>query len=306
MGGITYFTDIKEYVDNKIIYPFSSITKDFFLFTPEVRFVDEDLIRRLRSYGMESEKDYFAMNHLPAKAGDRRSNFYGNVAELKTDVDVVFLGYNSKVVVEENIRFPKGFSMKIGSNTNLHIGKNTVFSPNGFTLFNHTDLLIGEGCIIAGMEIFINEYSSVLMGNNCSFQTGRLRTGRNKRIEIGNDIMASWDVIFLPYAGHLMWDVETGKCINNTTGEQQISVVIEDHVWLGGECVLAENTRIGSGSIVAYRAFAKGIYPNNCVIGGLPGKVIKKDIAWTRANVSYDEHKDYSNIPEGWRQRTIL
>ncbi len=143
-----------------------------------------------------------------------------------------------------------------------------------------------------------------MMGNNCSFQTGRLRTGRNKRVEIGHDIMASWDVVFLPYAGHLMWDVETGKCFNNTLGEQELSVVIEDHVWLGGECVLAENTHIGSGSIVAYRAFTNREYPNNCVIGGLPGKVIKQNIAWSRNNVSTDEVRDYANIPESWRQFT--
>ena len=255
---------------------------------------------------MEPEKDFFAMNHLPAKAGDERSRFYGNVAELKTEVKVIFTGYNSKVVVEENVKFPKNFSMMIGSNTNLHIGKNTFFSPHGFKLFNHTDLIIGESCIIGGMEIFINEYSSVCMRKNCTFQTGRLRTGRNKKVEIGNDIMASWDVIFLPYAGHLMWDVISGKPLNNTRGVQETSVVIGDHVWLGGECVLAENTHIGSGSIVAYRAFAKGTYPNNCVIGGLPGKVIKRNIAWTRANVSYDEMKDYADIPEAWRQRTDL
>lgn len=304
-GGVTYFTDLIKFSNNNTIYPLSEINKNFFLFIPEKRLCDEQFAQRLQSYGLEEGEDYFAMKHLPFAAGDGRNDLYGNVYEMKTKARIYFTGYNSRIVIEDDVKLPSDFSIVLGRNSSLHIGKNVVFRPRSLRLGNDIDFSIGESTKIVGMDVFINSCSSVSIGSRCTFQTGKLRTGRNQRIEIGNDIMASWDIIFLPHDGHLIWDVKSGQPLNNTAGHQKRSVVIEDHVWLGGECVLAENTHIGSGSIVAYRAFAKGKYPNNCAIGGLPAKVIKKDIAWTRANVTENEERDFGSIPMEWRRPTV-
>lgn len=37
---------------------------------------------------------------------------------------------------------------------------------------------------------------------------------------------------------------------------------------------------VGLGSIV------KGTFPNNCIVAGVPAKIIKKDIAWERPHLS--------------------
>lgn len=135
---------------------------------------------------------------------------------------------------------------------------------------NHSDFVVGDCSMIQGLDIFINGLSSVIVGKSCSFQSGKLRTGRNQKIVLGDDIMASWDVTFLAHDGHLIWDLNFKRVQNNTVDEQRLSIEIGDHCWLGGECVIAGNTRLGNGSIVGYRSFVKGKFPNNCIVAGTP------------------------------------
>jgi hypothetical protein len=52
-------------------------------------------------------------------------------------------------------------------------------------------------------------------------------------------------------------------------------VRIGDDVWLGTKVVVTRGTDIGSQSIVAALAVARGEYPPRSVIAGVPGKVVK-------------------------------
>ncbi len=153
------------------------------------------------------------------------------------------------------------------------------------------------------MSIFINTDSVVEIGKGTTMQTGKLKTGRNQIVKIGEDCMFSWDIVFCPHDGHLIWDVNTGECINNTLGMKRESVVIGDHVWVGGETVFLSNTKIESGSICGYRSLVKGKIPNNCVVAGSPAKVIKKNVAWSRENISLNQD-DYYKIKQEYRKLT--
>ena len=168
---------------------------------------------------------------------------------------------------------------------------------------NETEFVVGKKVYVSGFNIFINSFSKVEIGNGCNFQTGKLRTGRNQKVVIGVECMFSWDIVLLAHDGHLIWDIGKEKFINNTVGDKRNSIVIGDHCWIGGETVIMPHTFIGSGSICGYRCMAKGKYPNNCIIVGQPGRVVKKDIAWMRRNVSYDD-KDILLIDEQYRKFT--
>lgn len=63
------------------------------------------------------------------------------------------------------------------------------------------------------------------------------------------------------------------------------------------------NTYIGSGAICGYRSLVKGKIPNNCIVVGSPAKIVRKDIAWSRENISYDD-RDFLIIHELYRQYT--
>ena len=142
--------------------------------------------------------------------------------------------------------------------------------------------LVQEGQISA--EEFYNQMFSYMIVN----QT-------NQEIIIGKDCMFSWDVVILAHDGHLIWTID-GKSINNTSGERNKSIILGDHIWIGGETAILPNTKIGDGVICGYRSLVKGNYPNNCIVCGAPAKIIKKNIAWSRQNVSFDEKGDFNKI----------
>ncbi len=42
------------------------------------------------------------------------------------------------------------------------------------------------------------------------------------------------------------------------------------------------NTDIADGSIIGAKSLVKNKFPNNCIAGGNPAKIIKTDVAWSR------------------------
>ncbi len=54
------------------------------------------------------------------------------------------------------------------------------------------------------------------------------------------------------------------------------SVRIEDNVWLGGSAMVLGGTRIGTGSVVAAGAVARGTIDSLVVVGGIPARTIRR------------------------------
>lgn len=304
IGPIDAYFTAKGLSDNTRVFGIKNINRDvYFLFIPDSVFCDDKKYKYFESLGLERKRDYFDLSHKAISQYDSDNSWYGNEADVKSPVKVLFSGYNSRVEIGENVRFPKNFVIKIGSDSELVVGSNTIFEPSSFVMKNQSVLRLGDNCIFDGLKIFINSMSKVDIGKGSTFQSGRLRTGRNSVIKIGEDCMASWDVVFLPRDGHLIWDVETEKPLNNTDEVNYLRV--GNHCWLGGESVLAQGTDLGSGSIVGYRSFVNNKFTNNVVVAGTPARVIKKNIAWSRKNYSENYSEDYLAIPEEYRKATI-
>jgi acetyltransferase-like isoleucine patch superfamily enzyme len=63
-------------------------------------------------------------------------------------------------------------------------------------------------------------------------------------------------------------------------------IVIGDHVWLGEGCVILGQSEVGAGSIVGMRSVVKGKMPNNCVVAGVPARIVRRNVAWERPHLS--------------------
>lgn len=66
---------------------------------------------------------------------------------------------------------------------------------------------------------------------------------------------------------------------NKRIDEQGIStqpVVIGDDVWIGANAVILPGVTVGSHSVVAAGAVVTKDVPENCVVGGVPAKIIKQ------------------------------
>ena len=102
-------------------------------------------------------------------------------------------------------------------------------------------------------------------------------------IRFGEDCMVSRRVSVQSNDGHDIFDVKTRQ---NTNATEEIAktrkIIVGDHVWIGQDVTVLYNTNIGSGSVVGAKSLVKGVFPNNCVLGGNPARLIKKDVAWSR------------------------
>lgn len=265
--------------------------------------------KRYLGMGYEYEKDVLWFQpkpeHICVESNSTEysyANKYGNRINSKSKANIEFCGINSFVDIGNNVKMPKEY-IRIGNGVRLIIKDNVNLSMAHFIFADNTNFEVEENVDLSKMEVFINNSSTVTIGKNTTMQTGKLRTGRNQKVVIGEDCMFSWDIVFCPHDGHLIWDINSKKCVNNTIGDQRESISIGNHVWIGGETVIMPNTYIGSGSICGYRSLVKGIVPNNCIVAGSPAAILKKDIAWSRTNISYND-QDFYKIPQEFRKLT--
>ena len=89
--------------------------------------------------------------------------------------------------------------------------------------------------------------------------------------------MLSGEIDFRTGDSHSILDL-SGKRINPSQDIQ-----VEDHVWIGTKVTCLKGTHIADHCIVAATAtLCKNYDVPHCIIGGVPGRILKKDVDWTR------------------------
>ncbi len=160
---------------------------------------------------------------------------------------------------------------------------------------------VSEHCIV--LNNFLGEYydcfdnhilvkercNVVIEGANSSANIEETKADRLK-ITLGNNaiIHVGKGTTFAEYC-HLIAnehtiilgkdDMLSTKVICDAT---QADIIIEDHVWVGYQAKVNGGAVIGEGSIVGARTVVNSIKPNNCIIVGETGRIIKRDICWER------------------------
>lgn len=81
-------------------------------------------------------------------------------------------------------------------------------------------------------------------------------------------------------------------------------IELGEHVWVGRRGLILggmKSTVIGDGSIVGAQSVVKGKFPNNVILAGTSAKIIKKDIAWSRKNMT-DNMEDCNGYTENTKE----
>lgn len=58
-------------------------------------------------------------------------------------------------------------------------------------------------------------------------------------------------------------------------GVSHKGIKIGNDCWIGAKATILDGSVIGNGCVVAAGAVVTGVFPDNCIIGGVPAKVIK-------------------------------
>ena len=53
-------------------------------------------------------------------------------------------------------------------------------------------------------------------------------------------------------------------------------IVLGNNIWVGSKVTFIDGSEVGDNCVVAAGAVVNGIVPNNCVIGGIPAKIIRE------------------------------
>lgn len=193
--------------------------------------------------------------------------------------------YNKKLNKESNRFSCEGLLI----NTHIRVcGKNNkIFIEKG-AIIKNTAICI-EGC-----------NNEIIIHNNVRFiESGRIRiwdsgnrleigentevvscffsiADNNTEIKLGKGCLLSANVIIRTSDGHSICNMN-GERINYGK-----SVYLKDRVWIGYGTTILKGSQIGADSVVGSNSLVAGINtPNNCVIAGIPAKVVKSDITWT-------------------------
>lgn len=147
--------------------------------------------------------------------------------------------------------------------SSLEVGGGGSFYSSGSFL-----ILDDESTLVIGQKVSIGSFYHIWLGE-CS------------KVTIGKECLFSQNLIMRSNDGHSIFDVETGRNINSTPEINKLKkIIIGNHVWVGIHCTVLYDTKIEDGSVIGSMSLVKGKIPNNCIVAGIPAKVIRKNIAW--------------------------
>lgn len=250
---------------------------------------------RLERYGYEAGKDYtYFADCVKKKRDGYFEDAHGNtVTGDYSDLDFCFLGYDSKIVIGENVGLAtshiyaqSGSLIELGPDSMyldscIYAYNNAVFRSGGSSEFNRLYAQVYDNSIVSIGEGFI--------GYSFPGKSFIIHSQPDTSVTIGKKCTFSYGISIMSQDGHSLFDVKTGKNINSTKEiSHSRSIVIGDHVWIGFDVSILYKTNVGSGSMIGANSVVKGNIPNNCVAVGSPAKVIRRDIAWGQINACED------------------
>lgn len=292
----------KEALKENYILDFSALqgkAGEYYLVSLD-RNYDDETYRKLNSFGYHETRDFVFRMIKPVVLVNydlSRGNYYdayGNSIEGFNAVigKVVFRGFNNHIVLGKNMSTAGNLHFDFCANGYVEIGDETRFNALNtfeFKVYNGcSTVIIGKQCRFRETlwRLFADEHNtSVTINDSCTFEANlEVHPNQGKKIIIGRDCMFSYDIDLWSGDGHAIFDVNTAKRINETgkAAAHKDMIVIGEHVWVGKKAFIMSGTNIGDGSIVGACSLVKGIFPNNCSVGGNPAKQIRTDIAWSR------------------------
>lgn len=141
---------------------------------------------------------------------------------------------------------------------------------------NSNQVVIGASTIVGSISI-LGSSSKVIIGDKVSAQHIVAIVEEGKNLLIGDRCLFSWGISIRTSDSHSILDLNSGKRLNPAG-----NVVFENDVWVGQEVLVLKNTYVSQNSVIASRAVLNASYPSNCIVGGIPAKIIKDNIRWVR------------------------
>lgn len=168
----------------------------------------------------------------------------------------------------------------IGTDNSIIIGKGSLIHKlELYVRGRDNSVEIGKSCIIG------HNCSIRIEGNGCNVSIGDGTTMTRDihicvqedgmSITIGKDCMFSNNIIVRTSDSHPIY--KDGQRINPAA-----PIVIGNHVWIAPETTILKGVVVGDNCILASKSLLTKSVPESCLVAGLPAKVVKTGVNWTR------------------------
>lgn len=127
----------------------------------------------------------------------------------------------------------------------------------------------GKFSFYYGSDIILFEDAKLHLGSGFCNSDVKIRC--KQKIEIGNDVAISHDVTIMDSDAHIL---------DGNENHHTLPVIIGNHVWIGTKALILKGVHIGDNAIIAAGAVVTKDVPANCVVAGVPAKVIKENVRW--------------------------
>ena len=177
-----------------------------------------------------------------------------------------------------NIVIWKPANCNVSNKANIFIEKRFIFNvpwnkrsrvPLGsLNVSQNAELSIGDVRVFSGSTLSVDGKFSMKSGyinNNCSIFC------RNQ-ITIGDDVVIAPEVIIR--------DSDQHQIVVGEMRPLSAPIQIGNHVWIGTRAIVLKGVRIGNNAVVAAGAVVTRDVPDNCLVAGVPARVIKNNITW--------------------------
>ena len=138
----------------------------------------------------------------------------------------------------------------------LNIGERTSVGRFGIIKVSGTLSQIGKGIVI-GKDVGIGDFCHI---------------GGAGGVTIGDDTIVGSYFSVHP-ENHLFSD--KSQLIRHQ-GVSHQGIVIGRNCWIGAKVTVLDGANVGDGCVIAAGAVVKGQFPDGCVIGGVPARILKK------------------------------
>lgn len=192
----------------------------------------------------------------------------GHAGENGQGLTHFLINGNSKIAISKSARIINKGVFRLG------IQRDDVFAserPCSLKMDDDSTLII-EG------SAFLSKSSSIMIGSGATLTFGdkvfmnvESRIICRKQIIIGKNSEIGWNVEICDSDFHYLSDAGYEKCE---------PIIIGDNVWIASYVKILKGVTIGSNSVVANSAVVTESIPSNCLVAGIPAKIIKTNIDW--------------------------
>jgi acetyltransferase-like isoleucine patch superfamily enzyme len=148
---------------------------------------------------------------------------------------------------------------------------------------------IGARCWIKKGTISVSGTGTIVrIGENTTWESGAIIANEGQSVSLGRDCMLASVILIRNVDGHGIFDGSTRERINHSK-----PVTIGEHVWLGNGARVNKGATIGDGVVVGHSSVVSGRLEGYCIYAGVPAKVIRRNIRWSRSDRFEDIPAEY-------------